>query len=170
MVMISSRIFFLVALLFYSCNKGDIYRNEGYNIVIQYNPLLSFDFNSDTISMDMNNFKNKMKLNLSQREKESIINIFNENEIFKHQGIRSLGRLESLLDVVEIKIYKESKIYAELFISVKNETEIVSTAEDDKGLADFVQVFLKTVNNNMIFKEMSREFGKQQMIQNEFFR
>lgn len=101
------------------CYDGSSDLNSKYNMVVFYNPWISFDFNSKILKVDFNDLHYRDTIQLSEGDEAVINNSFKKNEIRKLTGEVSYFGSTIIMPPsgLTIKIYSKNKLLSETFIA-----------------------------------------------------
>ncbi|MFC5282630.1 hypothetical protein [Pedobacter alpinus] len=159
-------IFFLIVVILLSC-KSKIKVDEAIKgLKIEYNAFITYDFNTNSIYVEIDSFKYIDSLILTDEDLNKLSKSFNESKISKIKGERwySDNNMSFPADVIVLKFYYENKIRSEVIISRK--MKLKSSIDSDR-IVLFKDLLLDIFQRNeKIQKALEISYKKQEETNN----
>jgi len=146
----------VAALLFATCRQNVKYDQEKYNIQFLYNPWIKLDFNTGIVEVSAAKYWDTIIID--EKDKNVIINSFNENGIGDLQGNIFVDSKEAVMppNNFQFKVIRDSKALSD--ITVSNIDPI--TDGQNKRILNFKTTVADVLNRNSDFKAAREAFAR----------
>jgi hypothetical protein len=149
---------FITILFFASCRETSKYDRGRYDIQFLYNPWIQIDFNSGIVNVEVAKYRDTMII--SEKDKELIIDSFNENGIDDMKGNIFVDSEHAVMppDNFQFKVIKDKKGQSDIIVS--NSDPMNTVDGQNKRIINFKATVMGVLNRNSDFKAAKEAFSK----------